>query len=108
MLVGFKAYLANINHRQLTIAVNKRNRAMLTEKEEKGYWIEDLESKEDLLWWQKKGLMYTSTGYGRKIPTDKKVRLPNEKIWRRVYCCIYSNVGTCYVETKEKNWIVIE
>ena len=29
--------------------------------------------KESLLWWQKRGLMYTSTGYGRKIPTQHKV-----------------------------------
>jgi hypothetical protein len=70
------------------------------------YNLEDLESKEELLWWQKRGLMYTRTGYGRKIPTSKMVKLPRSKVWRRVYCCIYSNSGTCYVSTKE-GWIVI-
>ena len=69
--------------------------------------IEDLESKDKYLWWQLKGLSYTSTGYGRKIPTTKMVRLPGSKQWRRVYCCIFSNSGTCYVETKSKDWIVI-
>lgn len=71
------------------------------------YNIEDLEQKEDLLWWQKRGLSYTSTGYGRKIPTSIMVKIPGlRNIWRRVYCCIYSNVGTCYV-THGRNWIVI-
>ena len=69
--------------------------------------IEDLESKDHYLWWQSRGLSYTSTGYGRKIPTTKMVRLPGSKQWRRVYCCIFSNSGTCYVETKNKDWIVI-
>lgn len=49
---------------------------------------------------------YTATGYGRKLPTTRMVRLPGNPRWRRVYCCCYSNVGTCYV-TDGKNWIVI-
>jgi hypothetical protein len=47
------------------------------------------------LWWQKQGLMYTASGYGRKIPTSWTVRY-NGKV-RRIYCCIYSNIGTCYI-----------
>lgn len=35
------------------------------------------------------------TGYGSKIPTQYTVFVGNK--WRRVYCRIYSNVGTCYV-----------
>ena len=73
----------------------------------KRYWLDELESKVSLLWWQERGLSYTSTGYGRKIPTDKMVRLPGSNRWRRVYCCIFSNSGTCYV-TAGKNWIVID
>ena len=68
--------------------------------------LDELESKEELLWWQLRGLMYTATGYGRKIPTSKMVKLPGSNRWRRVYCCIYSNIGTCYV-TAGKDWIVI-
>jgi len=49
----------------------------------------------------------SKTGYGRKIPTRFMVRLPGGKRWRRVYCCQYSNSGTCYVETRSGNWIVI-
>ena len=72
----------------------------------KTYYIEDLESKVKPLWWQEQGLSYTATGYGRKIPTDKMVKLPDSNRWRRVYCCIMSNIGTCYV-TAGKDWIVI-
>jgi len=44
-------------------------------------------------------------GYGRKLPTRHMVR--HENHWRRVYCCIYSNAGTCYI-LKGKDWIVID
>lgn len=70
------------------------------------YNIEDLENKTELLWWQERGLSYTASGYGRKIPTTRMIKLPGSPRWRRVYCCIYSNIGTCYV-TKGKDWIVI-
>ncbi len=68
--------------------------------------LSDLEHKESPLWWHKLNLSYTATGYGRKIPTRNLVRLPGDKKWRRVYCCIYSNSGTCYV-LKGKDWVVI-
>jgi hypothetical protein len=73
----------------------------------KTYNLEDLEHKTELLWWQKQGLSYTASGYGRKIPTPKMVKLPGSNRWRRVYCCIYSNAGTCYVDTPD-GWIVIK
>jgi len=74
----------------------------------KHYNLEDLTSKESLLWWQVKGLSYTPTGYGRKIPTSKMVKIPGSPTWRRVYCCIFSNIGTCYITAnKGKDWIVI-
>lgn len=48
------------------------------------------------LWWHTAGKQFTASGYGKRIPTEFVVRL--EKRWRRVYCCIYSNIGTLYVE----------
>lgn len=36
------------------------------------------------------------SGYGKKIPTQWRVRTIDNK-WRRVYCAIYSNIGTLYV-----------
>jgi len=56
------------------------------------------------LWWQKKGLMYTSTGYGSKIPTEYMIRYKDR--WRRVYCCIWSNCGTNYIISKKQKIIV--
>lgn len=70
------------------------------------YDLDKLPHKDAPLWWQKLGLTYTKSGYGRKIPTTRMVQLPGSTRWRRVYCCIFSNSGTCYV-LKGKDWIVI-
>lgn len=70
-------------------------------------FLHDLESKDSPLWWHLRGLSYTRTGYGRKIPTRTMVRLPGSPRWRRVYCCIFSNIGTCYVTNKDGSWTVI-
>jgi hypothetical protein len=70
------------------------------------HYLSDLEHKVAPLWWQKQGLSYTASGYGKKIPTVYMVRLPGNPRWRRVYCCCYSNAGTCYV-TRGKDWVVI-
>ena len=43
-------------------------------------------------------------GYGDKIPTNTMVFVGNK--WRRVYCCIYSNIGTCYVLIKGEQVII--
>ena len=63
-------------------------------------YIDDLESKEVLLPWQKAGLMQTATGYGSKLVTSKMVKYAGR--WRRVYCMCYSNSGTCYILVKGK------
>ena len=36
--------------------------------------------------------------YGHKIPTSYKVKHNNR--WKRVYCCNYSNSGSCYIISK--------
>lgn len=36
----------------------------------------------------------SATGYGSKIPTRYMIKFDNR--WRRVYCAIWSNVGTLY------------
>jgi hypothetical protein len=58
------------------------------------------EVKEEFLWWQKRNLMYTSTGFGRRIPTTYMVKHNNR--WKRVYCRIFSNSGTLFIEEKRK------
>ena len=52
-------------------------------------------TREKLLPWQARGLMYTATGYGKKIPTSKQLFILGR--WRRVYCKIFSNSGVCYI-----------
>ena len=41
------------------------------------------------------GLTWTASGYGARIPMPYMVQVFGK--WRRVYCCIYSNIGTCYI-----------
>lgn len=71
--------------------------------------IADLEHKREPLWWHKQGLSPTASGYGRKLATELMVKLPGSPRWRRVYCCIFSNIGTCYVLGPDgKSWIVVD
>ena len=76
--------------------------------------LTELETKQEPLWWQSRGLQFTASGYGRRIPTPYMVKLPGSPRWRRVYCCIYSNSGTCYIEDRRNpgsngrpGWIVV-
>lgn len=56
------------------------------------------------LWHHKRGLMFTSTGYGSKIPTEKMIIYNGRKY--RVYCHIYSNSGTLYIISKGEKIVV--
>lgn len=38
------------------------------------------------------------SGYGKVIPTQYLVKYKNR--WRRVYCSIFSNVGTLYIDKR--------
>ena len=62
-------------------------------------------ARETPLWWQNKGLTYTASGYGRKIPTRYMVQVAGK--WRRVYCCQFSNAGTCYIGNLDDNPIIV-
>ena len=66
------------------------------------YVPEGFEAKINELPWQRRGLTWTATGYGRKIPSTRMIRLQGEKIWRRVYVVCYSNAGTSYVVIQGK------
>lgn len=54
-----------------------------------------VDAKEAPLWWHVRGLSYTATGYGSRIPTPYMVKFNGK--WRRVYCRQYSNAGTLYI-----------
>jgi hypothetical protein len=58
-------------------------------------WPSPMAEAERPLDWQRRGLQYTATGYGTKIPTSKVIKWSDGKV-RRVYCDIYSNAGSCY------------
>ena len=60
------------------------------------------------LWWQLKGLTYTVSGYGSKIPTDYMIYVNGTKRWYRVYCTIYSNSGSCWVTVKGQKYYIRE
>ena len=79
---------------------------MTTTEIKAAFNLEDLERKDAPMFHHMRGLSYTRTGYGKKIPTATMVRLPGDPRWRRVYCCVYSNIGTCYVLTRGA-WTVI-
>lgn len=53
----------------------------------------------------KRGLQWTTSGYGSKIPTERMVKY--EGRWRRVYCAQYSNVGTFYVVMQGRKHSVV-
>lgn len=50
------------------------------------------------LWYHKRGLTQTATGYGSKLVTSKMIKL-GKKLYR-VYCMIYGNSGSCYIIQK--------
>lgn len=64
------------------------------------YWTKEVEIVDKPLWWQEKGLSFTASGYGKRIPSRYMVRF-NGKL-RRVYVCQFSNAGTAYIG----EWIV--
>lgn len=76
----------------LTLKIYEKNGFKLIEEME-------VETKIKELWWQKKNLLFNSTGYGKKIPTRNMVKYKNK--WYRVYCHIFSNSGSCYITAKD-------
>jgi hypothetical protein len=54
------------------------------------------------LWWQKRGLRQTATGYGRKLVTDYMVHIPGTPQPYRVYAICYSNTASFYILRKGK------
>jgi hypothetical protein len=56
---------------------------------------ESVEVKSKPLWWQLNNISFTASGYGSRIPTTFMVKVDGR--WRRVYCAIFSNVGTLFI-----------
>jgi hypothetical protein len=56
---------------------------------------EEIELVFEPLWWQKQGLMYTASGYGKKIPSHWVTYWKGQR--RRVYITIWSNSGVAWI-----------
>lgn len=79
--------------------------ATITEFSTDGFYVNDgFEMKTNILPWQDKGLSYTASGYGAKIPTPFMLIIG--KVSYRIYCRIFSNVGTTYIISKGEKYIV--
>jgi hypothetical protein len=59
------------------------------------FWTREVPIMEKPLSWQERGLTYTATGYGSRIPSRYLVQFNGK--WRRVYIQCYSNNGTAYI-----------
>lgn len=59
---------------------------------------------ESPLEWQKRGMRYTATDYGNKIPTSKKIRILGRAY--RIYYTSFSNAGTCWINLDGKKVII--
>lgn len=55
----------------------------------------NLPMKDDYLPWQAQGLSQTTSGYGSKLTTTKKIYYNNK--WHRVYAICYSNCASSYI-----------
>ena len=66
----------------------------------------EVELREKPLAWQIKGLQYTATGYGSRIPTRWQIKVDGR--WLRVYCIVYSNAGTLFIGKKYDGSAVVQ
>jgi hypothetical protein len=67
----------------------------------KSFYIDGIECPvfDKPLWWQSKGLQYTASGYGSRIPTRYMLKY-NGKL-RRVYMRVFSNIGVLFISSGE-------
>ena len=54
----------------------------------------------------KKGLFYSPTGYGSRIPTRNMVFIEKKKRWYRVYATQYSNAGSCWITVDKERYVL--
>lgn len=53
-----------------------------------------------------RGLSWTASGYGARIPTVYMVQVQGK--WRRVYAICYSNAGTCFIGKRYDQTAIID
>ncbi len=57
------------------------------------------------LWYHKRGLSQTASGYGSRLNSGRSVRLQDGRV-RRIYITQYSNAGTAWITLDRKLWVV--
>lgn len=75
---------------------------------------QDYTEIEKPLWFHRRNLMQTATGYGKKLVSSKMIRLTSwgmkktggTKRLYRVYVCCFSNSGTSYVIINRQKTII--
>lgn len=67
---------------------------------------ERVEAKESPMAHHVRGLSWTATGYGERIPTACMVRVAGR--WRRVYAFQISNAGTLFIGRNLRTGIVVD
>ena len=75
-----------------------------TGKPYKVLFVDRSELIEQPLWFHKKNLMQTSTGYGKNLKTEYMIKYGDKTY--RVYYYNFSNSGTFYIKTKEGDIIL--
>lgn len=68
--------------------------------------IEDyhLNLLESPLWFHRRNLSQTVSGYGARLTTSKKIHFNNR--FYRIYCTQYGNAGSCWFKAKGKKIFV--
>lgn len=93
---------------RFTLNTNNMRKFTLSDVDNKSshphIWAQPDELVEKPLWYHKRGLMQTRSGYGRKLTTDKMIHF-NGRL-RRIYCCVSGNSGSCYI-IQDGKWIFI-
>ena len=56
------------------------------------------------MWWHKRGLSETATGYGTRLNTGLKIHFEGRQY--RLYCTCYGNSGTVWFKVKGQTIIV--
>lgn len=70
----------------------------------KKMYVDQSDLIEKPLWFHKRNLMQTRTGYGKNLKTEYMVRY-NNKV-HRIYYSNFSNSGTFYIKTKQGDIIL--
>ncbi|MBU2061742.1 MAG: hypothetical protein KKH44_07845, partial [Bacteroidetes bacterium] len=80
----------------------------LSSEESEYIYFSDLQENnliiESPLWYHKRNLMQTSTGYGSKLVTEHKLKFRNRLY--RIYIMQYSNSGTAYILVNKERIII--